>query len=225
MPNKPSLMLFGAGFGTRMGDLAKTTPKPLISVAGKPLVDHAIEIAHEAKIENIAINTHYLAEQIQDHFLGTGIKVVHEVSTILETGGGLKNTLSILGTDPVITMNTDAVWRGNNPINELLSHWKPIEADALLLLCEPSRTHGHEGGDFTLDDQGTISRGGPFVYTGLQIIKTDALSQIKQTAFSISKLWDISVKSGTLKGHVYSGDWCDVGHPEGINIAERILAK
>jgi MurNAc alpha-1-phosphate uridylyltransferase len=208
-----------------MGDLAKTTPKPLISVAGKPLVDHAIEIAHEAKIENIAINTHYLAEQIQDHFLGTGIKVVHEVSTILETGGGLKNTLSILGTDPVITMNTDAVWRGNNPINELLSHWKPIEADALLLLCEPSRTHGHEGGDFTLDDQGTISRGGPFVYTGLQIIKTDALSQIKQTAFSISKLWDISVKSGTLKGHVYSGDWCDVGHPEGINIAERILAK
>jgi MurNAc alpha-1-phosphate uridylyltransferase len=225
MPNKPSLMLFGAGFGSRMGDLAKTTPKPLISVAGKPLVDHAIEIAHEAKIENIAINTHYLAEQIQDHFLGTGIKVVHEVSTILETGGGLKNTLSILGTDPVITMNTDAVWRGNNPINELLSHWKPIEADALLLLCEPSRTHGHEGGDFTLDDQGTISRGGPFVYTGLQIIKTDALSQIKQTAFSISKLWDISVKSGTLKGHVYSGDWCDVGHPEGINIAERILAK
>lgn len=225
MPNKPSLMLFGAGFGSRMGDLAKTTPKPLISVAGKPLVDHAIEIAHEAKIENIAINTHYLAEQIQDHFLGTGIKVVHEVSTILETGGGLKNTLSILGTDPVITMNTDAVWRGNNPINELLSHWKPIEADALLLLCEPSRTHGHEGGDFTLDDQGAISRGGRFVYTGLQIIKTDALSQIKQTAFSISKLWDISVKSGTLKGHVYSGDWCDVGHPEGINIAERILAK
>jgi MurNAc alpha-1-phosphate uridylyltransferase len=218
-------MLFGAGFGSRMGDLAKTTPKPLISVAGKPLVDHAIEIAHEAKIENIAINTHYLAKQIQDHFLGTGIKVVHEMSTILETGGGLKNTLGILGTDPVITMNTDAVWRGNNPINELLSHWKPIEADALLLLCEPSRTHGHEGGDFTLDDQGTISRGGPFVYTGLQIIKTDALSQIKQTAFSISKLWDISVKSGTLKGHVYSGDWCDVGHPEGINIAERILAK
>ena len=225
MPNKPSLMLFGAGFGTRMGDLTKTTPKPLISVAGKPLVDHAIEIAREAKIENIAINTHYLAEQIQDHFLGTGIEVVNEVPTILETGGGLKNALNILGTDPVITMNTDAVWRGNNPINELLSRWKPYEMDALLLLCKPSRTHGHQGGDFTLDDDGVISRGGSFVYNGLQIIKTDALSQIQQSAFSISKLWDIFTKSGTLKGHVYSGEWCDVGHPEGINIAERMLAK
>lgn len=218
-------MLFGAGFGTRMGDLTKTTPKPLISVAGKPLVDHAIEIAQEAEIENIAINTHYLAEQIQDHFLGSGIEVVHEGPTILETGGGLKNALSILGPDPVITMNTDAVWRGNNPINELLSRWKPNEMDALLLLCDPSRTHGHEGGDFTLDDDGAISRGGPFVFSGLQIIKTDALSQIQQSAFSISKLWDIFTKFGILKGHIYSGEWCDVGHPEGINIAERMLAK
>lgn len=218
-------MLFGAGFGTRMGDLTKTTPKPLISVAGKPLVDHAIKIAHEAKIENIIINTHYLAEQIQDHFLGTGIEVVHEAPTILETGGGLKNALSILGTDPVITLNTDAVWRGNNPINELLSRWTPNEMDALLLLCDPSRTHGHESGDFALDDDGAISRGGPFVFSGLQIIKTDALSQIQQSAFSTIRLWDIFTKFGTLKGYVYSGEWCDVGHPEGINIAERMLAK
>ena len=108
-----ALMLFAAGFGTRMGDLTADRPKPLIEVGGRALIDHALEQARDAGLGRIVVNVHYLADQVRSHLADSGdILISDETETILETGGGLKNALPLLGGDTVFTLNTDAVWTG-----------------------------------------------------------------------------------------------------------------
>lgn len=218
-------MLFAAGFGTRMKALTKDRPKPLIKVAGKPLFDHAWDHIKDADFDTIVANIHYFPKMMAAHLDARGISVSDETDHILETGGGLKKALSQLGSDPVLTMNTDAVWRGANPVLSMRAAWNPDEMDALLLLVHPDRCFGHTGGDFEIDAEGRLRRGGPFVYSGLQIIKTDGLTEITDSKFSISRLWEGFQQEQRLFGLVYEGAWCDVGHPEGIQIAEDMLRK
>ena len=218
-----ALMLFAAGFGTRMGTLTANRPKPLIPVAGKPLIDHALDIATDAGIGNIVVNTHYLPDMIQAHLAGREITLSHE-DDILETGGGLRNALPLLGPDPVFTLNTDAVWTGPNPLQTLAAAWDPANMDALLLLIPLAQAKGHKGkGDFIPDENGTLTRGAGLIYSGAQIIKTDALPAIPQTKFSLNLLWDEMIKSRRLFGIPHSGNWCDVGTPQGIEIAETMI--
>ena len=114
-------MLFAAGFGTRMGALTANTPKPLVQVAGRALIDHALTEVEAVTLETKVVNCHYFPEQIKAHFRDQDdITIIEEVGEILETGGGLKNALPLLGDGPVFTMNTDAVWSGENPLNALL---------------------------------------------------------------------------------------------------------
>ena len=221
LPN--ALMLFAAGFGTRMGDLTANCPKPLIPVAGKPLIDHALDIATDAGIGTVVVNTHYLPDMIQAHLAGRDITLSHE-EEILETGGGLCHALPLLGSEPVFTMNTDAVWSGPNPLKTLASAWDPAEMDALLLLVPPAQAKGHSGkGDFIPDDNGALTRGAGQIYSGAQIIKTDALPAIRQAGFSLNLLWDKMIASRRLFGITHSGNWCDVGTPQGIGIAETMI--
>lgn len=117
-----ALMLFAAGFGTRMGALTANCPKPLIKVANKALIDHALEIVDVAGIETVIANTHYLPERLNAHLANRNVTLSHE-SEILETGGGLKHALPLLGTDPVFTFNTDAIWTGPNPLTTLAKAW------------------------------------------------------------------------------------------------------
>ncbi|MFX0545476.1 nucleotidyltransferase family protein [Roseovarius sp. S1116L3] len=220
-----ALMLFAAGFGTRMGSLTQDRPKPLIEVAGRPLLDHALEIAEAARIGRIVVNTHYKAEQIAAHLAGRDVAISHEAGEILDTGGGLRAAMPLLGGSPVYTMNTDAVWRGPNPLAQLAQAWDEGRMDALLLCLPPAQAIGHVGsGDFTLDDQGRAARGPGLIYSGAQIIRTDALAKMPEGAFSLNKLWDRMMAEGRLYGTVYSGQWCDVGHPGGIALAENMLA-
>ncbi|MDG2401825.1 MAG: sugar phosphate nucleotidyltransferase, partial [Amylibacter sp.] len=115
-----SALIFGAGFGTRMGEITKITPKPMVPILNKPLIDYAIDITLDANIQNIIVNLHYLPEQIENHLSNfKNIKTIHEYPRILETGGGLKNALPILGSSPVITLNSDIIWIGYNPIKSL----------------------------------------------------------------------------------------------------------
>lgn len=218
-----SLMLFCAGFGTRMKALTKDRPKPLIEVCGKTLFDHALDVVKRTDLETIVVNTHYFSQMMGAHAKSRGAIVSDEADEILETGGGLKQALPLLGEGPVFTMNTDAVWKGPNPAEQLKRLWNPDKMDALLLLIDPDRAHGHEGGDFELRPDGQIVRGGPFIYSGLQIIRTDLLGSITDRKFSVSRLWDRFGQDQRLFGAVYEGDWCDVGHPDGIEIAEALL--
>ena len=105
-------MLFAAGFGTRMKHLTAHQPKPLVQVGGKALIDHSIDLARAITPKNIVANLHYLPQMLVDHLSGTEVQTVTEAPDVLETGGGLRNALPLLGTDPVFTMNTDAIWKG-----------------------------------------------------------------------------------------------------------------
>jgi MurNAc alpha-1-phosphate uridylyltransferase len=223
------LMIFAAGFGTRMGALTATQPKPLIAVAGRPLIDHALDVARGAGANPIAVNLHYRGDQLAAHLAGQDVRLSWEPDAILETGGGLRQALPLLGPGPVATLNSDAVWTGSNPIAQLEAAWDEARMDALLLLAPPDRATGHGGrGDFGIDATGRLSRytegGAGFVYLGAQIIKTGGLADIPDRAFSLNRLWDRMIAGGRLFGTLHRGGWCDVGRPEAIGLAERMLA-
>lgn len=218
-------MIFAAGLGTRMGDLVSDRPKPMIPVAGRPLIDHALEIARQADVAKIVVNTHYKAKILTDHIRNSHAEISHESPTLLETGGGLRNALPLLGTDPVFTLNSDAVWAGPNPINQLAAAWNPETMDALLLLIRPECAFGHTGpGDFSApDNDRQIVRGPGLIYSGAQIIQTQDLNTVPEVAFSLNVIWDLFLARRRLCAIVYDGKWCDVGKPRGIADAENML--
>jgi len=217
------MMLFAAGKGTRMGALTKDRPKPLVHVAGKPLIDYALGIAKDAKAEPIVVNVHYKADMLSSHLAKEEIALSDETGMLLETGGGLRKALPLLGASPVLTMNTDAVWNGPNPVQALLDAWEP-QMEALLLLVRKQNVTGHLGkGDFAIGPDGQIARAPDMIYTGVQIIRTEVLSEIAEDAFSMNAAWDLIAARGGLFGATYDGRWCDVGQPESIPLAEALL--
>lgn len=219
-----TVMIFAAGRGTRMGALTETQPKPLIPVAGKPLLDHALTIVDNAKgVSQIIVNTHYLANQIEDHLSDRQVLFSPE-DALLETGGGLKQALTLHKTHSIYTLNADAVWSGPNPMQALLNAWDPSKMDALMLLVPPENAIGHLGaGDFHQSPDGRLTRGPGLVYTGCQIIKTAPVTAIDKDVFSLNDVWNAIEQNKRLFGLPYTGSWCDVGHPDGITLAERML--
>jgi MurNAc alpha-1-phosphate uridylyltransferase len=223
-PDSPAAaMVFAAGFGTRMGALTRDRPKPLIPVAGRPLLDHAIAIA-QAAAPRIVVNTHYRGDMIAAHLAGRDIALSPEPDVILDTGGGLRAALPLLGPGPVFTLNSDAVWKGGNPLLTLAAAWDGSRMEGLLLLLDRDRAIGHSGqGDFLTDAQGRLARGPGRIYSGAQILRTEDLAAIPGPAFSLNLLWDRMIARGTLFGLTWDGQWCDVGRPESIPLAEALL--
>lgn len=218
-----SLMLFAAGFGTRMGGLTANTPKPMLPLSGRPMVDHAVALARTADISTIVANTHYLGEEIEPHLESLGVASCREEPDILDTGGGLRAASHRL-TSPTFTLNPDAAWLGPNPLIELSNAWAD-HMRALLLLVPADRVKGRDGpGDFSIEN-GQLKRGGPLVYSGAQIIRTEGLQKIPSKAFSLNLYWDRLADTGGLYGTTYSGHWCDIGTPEGLRLAEQMLGE
>jgi len=220
------LMLFAAGFGTRMGALTRDRPKPLVPVAGRALLDYALDIATSPCVAYRVINLHYLGDQIARHLQGQVIALSWE-DPILDTGGGLRAALPLLGAGPVMLLNTDAVWTGANPLEQLAAVWDGTRMDGLLLLAQPDQALGHKGaGDFLVDGRGRLSRAkgstAP-IYLGAQILQTQGLAAVDQQAFSLNVLWDQMIAQGRLYGVFHQGGWCDVGHPDAIPLAESLL--
>jgi len=222
-----AILLFAAGFGTRMGALTAERPKPLVEVAGRTLLDHALALADAAGIPRKAVNVHYRAEQIAAHLAHRpDIALSREAPDILDTGGGLRHALPLLGEGPVYTLNTDAVWTGPNPLTTLATAWDAGRMDALLLLVPADRARGHQGaGDFVPGPGGALARGPGHVYTGAQIIAPASLAGQPEGAFSLNPVWDGIARAGRLFGVTHPGLWCDVGRPEGIAEAEAMLAE
>jgi MurNAc alpha-1-phosphate uridylyltransferase len=176
----------------------------------------------------IVVNLHYRADQLAAHLAGRGggVLLSHEQPDILDTGGGFRAALPLLGAGAVLTMNSDAIWRGPNPLLHLAPLWDAARMGALLLCLPPERAHGHAGpGDFTAGDEGRLARGPGLVFSGVQIIDPACLKNIPETAFSLNLAWDRLAAEGRLFGAVYPGHWCDVGHPDGIARAEEMLGQ
>lgn len=221
------LMIFAAGFGTRMGALTADRPKPLIPVAGRALIDHALQVGHEAGAARVVVNTHYKADQIDAHLAGRGVLISHEPGPILDTGGGLRQALPLLGAGPVALLNSDAVWTGTNPLIQLADAWDGSRMDALFLLLPAAAALGHGGrGDFRLEAGGRLSRGQggeDHVYLGASILNPDVLGGKEGETFSLNRPWTAILAAGRGFGLVHRGGWCDVGHPAGITEAEALL--
>jgi len=195
----PPLMLFAAGFGTRMGALTANQPKPLIRVGGMPLIDRALAMVDAAGITKTVVNLHYRGDQLAAHLQGRNVALSWERDEILETGGGMKAALPLLGDGPVLALNPDAVWTGENPLTRLMAEWDGDRMDCLVTLL-------------------------PAAYLGAQMVNPDLLADIPDRAFSLNRLWDMAIARGRAFGLIHRGGWCDVGTPEGIGQAEALLA-
>ena len=222
-----AIMIFAAGLGTRMGALTRERPKPLIEVAGKPLLGHALALARDAGIGRIVVNVHAHAGMMRDWLASEAPDVqVSDEPDLLETGGGLKRALPLLGDGPVLTLNSDMVWGGLNPLTRLIEAWDAARMDGLLSLLPRADALSHSGaGDFELAPDGRIARrGAGFVYAGAGIIEPSALNGFVGK-FSLNPVWDGMLATERLHGVVHEGPWVDVGRPEGIALAEAALAE
>jgi N-acetyl-alpha-D-muramate 1-phosphate uridylyltransferase len=223
-------MLFAAGLGTRMGSLVADRPKPLLDVAGRPLIDRALDLADQANIPRKVVNLHYLGDQIATHLAHRkDIALSWERELLLETGGGLRDALPLLGDGPVFTLNPDVVWSGPNPLIHLRDAWDSNTMDGLLLLLPMSSVKGRDGrADFLLAPDGRITRAGStgqHLYLSAQIIRTERLADIPEPVFSLNRLWDMMIADRRAFGLIYPGEWCDVGTAQGLTEAAAMLAN
>lgn len=216
-------MVFAAGLGTRMRPLTNDRPKAMVAVAGRPLIDHALE--QVSGPGPTVVNTHHFADALHTHLAQADVTLVHEAPTLLETGGGLRNALPTLGDGPVLTMNADACWTGPRARDTLLNAWDAGTMDGLLLLVPQDRAIGQAGGSFALGPDGRLTRDAQgLVYTGAGIVKPERLREDPRDVFSLRDLWFNMMEQGRLFGTVHPGHWADVGTPEGITAAETMLA-
>jgi MurNAc alpha-1-phosphate uridylyltransferase len=229
-------MVLAAGLGTRMRPLTDHLPKPLIKVAGKPLIDYTLDRFAAAGVRRAVVNVHYRADQMEAHLAARRapeIIVSDERVLLLETGGGLKKAAPHLGRAPVYCTNTDAILvdgADEEPCAALARAWRDDAMDALLLLAPIGLASGYDGaGDFDLKANGDIDwrSGGsaPFVYTGLQIIRPTLLDGAPDGPFSLRVLWDKARAQGRMKGVVHQGPWMHVGDPAGLALAEAFFDK
>ena len=235
MSGPRTAMILAAGLGTRMRPLTDHCPKPLLKVAGRPMIDLVLAHAAGVGVRRAVVNLHYLGQMLRDHLAArTEPEVVfsEEQPVILETGGGIVQALPLLGAAPFYTVNSDAVWAGPNPLACLAEAWDAAAMDALLLLVPRGRARGYtRAGDFFLDAEGAapLRRGSadaaPQVYTGAQIIAPEVFAGAPEGAFSVNLIWDRLLARGRLAAVTYPGAWVDVGTPAGLAEAEAALAE
>lgn len=230
-------MVLAAGLGKRMRPLTATRPKPLVEVAGKPLLDHALDRLRAAGITRAVVNVHYLADALEAHLKRCGqdieITVSDEREQLLETGGGLVKALPLIDSDPFLVVNSDNLWVDGpaDSIRALSARWDEARMDALLLLVPLARANCHSGrGDFHMDGAGRLSRRrpgrvAPFVFTGVQIVSKRLFDGAKAEPFSLNILWDRAIAADRAFGMVHNGLWFDVGTPPAVKRTEEVLRQ
>jgi MurNAc alpha-1-phosphate uridylyltransferase len=232
-----SAFVLAAGLGKRMRPLTATRPKPLVEVAGRTLLDRALDHIAAAGIDHTVVNAHYFADQIEAAVKArtspAHIAVADERAQLLETGGGVVNALPLLAGDHFFTINADNMWIDGslNALRLLASQWRADAMDALLLLVPLARAHGYEGrGDFRMDalgrlDKRTGVRVAPFVYSGVQIISRSLFDGEPAEPFTMWRAWDKALATGRMFGAVHQGLWFHVGTPASIGETENLLTQ
>ncbi|WP_404339659.1 nucleotidyltransferase family protein [Sphingomonas sp. MMS12-HWE2-04] len=230
-------MVMAAGLGKRMRPLTATRPKPLVDVAGKPLIDHVFAHLRAAGVKRAIVNVHYLADQLEAH-LKTRVKDIElvisdERKQLMETGGGLVQARDLIGDKPFVCVNSDNLWIDGpvDAIRSLAAQWDDEKMDALLLVVPLARAHSHPGnGDFRIDAHGRVierrkpGRMAPFVYTGVQILSPRVIRDWPEGPFSTNLFWTRALEAGRLWAVVHQGLWFDIGSPPAIAEAEAVLA-
>jgi MurNAc alpha-1-phosphate uridylyltransferase len=228
-------MVLAAGHGTRMRPLTNDRAKAMVEVGGKPLIDHMLDRLSASGIERAVVNVHAHADHLEAHLKartkGPEIVISDEREALLETGGGMVKALPLLGEGPVLTCNIDAIWTEDDVpiIASLMNRWDASIMEDLLLLAPIERTLGYHGkGDFLFAHDGRLERRGeraaaPYVYAGVQITTLGRLAQEPIEPFSRNRIWNQTLKAGTIFGHPMDGFWMHVGDPKARGEAEAIL--
>jgi MurNAc alpha-1-phosphate uridylyltransferase len=226
-------MVLAAGLGLRMRPITDNLPKPLVKLAGRALLDRALNALAAAGVSDAVVNTHYLPHMIEDHLAArTAPRItISREPDLLETGGGVTKALPHLGAAPFFVANADIAWEdGPTPaLSRLAAAWKDDAMDALLLLQPLVAAPGYDGaGDFTCDDTGRLARRSgdraPYVFTGVQMLHPRLFTGAPAGAFSMNILYDRALAAGRLYGLVHDAAWYHVGTPDALDEAERLIA-
>lgn len=227
-------MVLAAGLGTRMRPLTDVLPKPLVQLCRKALLDHVLDRIADEGVPQAVVNVHYKAELVEAHLQARTkprIIISDERGLLLETGGGLKKALPLLGDDAFLVHNSDSVWLegvGSN-LARLFAAWEPAKMDCLLMLALGSASVGYSGkGDFSSDSEGRIRRRRegevvPFVYTGVQIVHPRLFADTPDGAFSMNALWNRAMLTGRAYATRMDGLWMHVGSPDELAEAEQVM--
>jgi N-acetyl-alpha-D-muramate 1-phosphate uridylyltransferase len=227
-------MILGAGLGTRMRPYTDTLPKPLVPLKGRPLIDHVIDRITAEGIGQIVVNVHYCADRLDEHLhrrSAPSIRISDERVQLLDTGGGIKNALSMLGNAPFLVHNSDSVWLegATSNLRRLFDMWDDSRMDFLLMLALGSASLGYDGrGDFSCGSEGLIRRRRenevvPFVFTGVSIVHPRVFAGAPDGAFSITPLWNRAILAGRAYGLRMEGLWMHVGTPAALIEAEQAM--
>jgi MurNAc alpha-1-phosphate uridylyltransferase len=238
MTEAKTAMVLAAGFGERMRPLTVSRPKPLLPLAGKTLIDHVLDRLAEAGVRTAVVNVHYLPDQLEAHLarrrnMPPETLVSDERGVLLDTGGGTRSALHLLGPGPFFIHNSDSVWseRAVPALSRMLQAWNPADMECLLLLATAKTSIGYAArGDFAMDQDGRLTRRGadepvPFAFAGVSLCDERLFKESPEGRFSLNLLWDRALAKGRLYGIELDGNWMHVGTPEALAAAETAFER
>ena len=223
-----SAMILAAGFGERMKPLTNFIPKPLIQVGNVTLLQNSIDFLFNIHCKKIVINTHYkhelISEFISKNYQSSKVQISYE-KDILDTGGGVKNAISLFDDEDILVTNSDIFWNSENiaDIKNLINDYQS-DNECRILLVEKDKANGisNKSGDFSLNYE-KVKRWTPqdkiLYYSGLQILSLKTLNNINLTKFSFNNIWDFQIKKNSLYGNIMNSNWYHVGDIKGLNTA------
>jgi MurNAc alpha-1-phosphate uridylyltransferase len=232
-------MVLAAGLGTRMRPITETIPKPLVRIAGKPLIDYALDLLKQAGCRRVVVNVHHLAGQMiahLEHYSGLDILISDETDLLLNSGGGLAKGLKMLPKGPALVMNADLFWIGgrqgaDSNLSRLAAFFDAAEMDMAMLCVRLEDTTGHDGkNDFSLSADGRLVRYRPdegqgVVYAGALVMDSRLFADAPDGPFNLNLYFDRAIAAGRLHGMVLDGHWVTAGTPEAIAAAEAAVER
>ena len=237
-------MVLATGLGTRMRPITETIPKPLVKIAGKPLIDYALDTLKAAGCEKAVVNVHWLADQMEAHlatYNGLDIVISDERAELLNSGGGLAKGLKLLDPGPVFVMNADLFWIGETwdeptSLERLAGFFDTDRMDMAMLCVRLEDTTGHDGKiDFAMGGKGELVRYRPVdgalpegqgvVYAGAIVMDSRLLNDAPEGAFNLNIYFDRAIAAGRLYGLILDGHWVTAGTPEAIEDAEEAVKE
>ncbi len=231
MPSKA--MILAAGLGMRMRPLTERLPKPLLEVAGRTMLDRALDHLGQAGVEQVVVNVHYLPTLMRDHLKHREgllqIVISDETDRLMNSGGGVAKALPLLGPDPFLVLNSDMIWQDRlfNSLSRLAGFWNPDKMDMLMLLIPTDKARGYDGkGDFHMDGDGRLTRRGTapksdYMFGGIQILVPELFAGCGEDAFSLNVIFDRAIAAGRCFGIVHDGTWQHIGTPEAFHAANK----
>jgi N-acetyl-alpha-D-muramate 1-phosphate uridylyltransferase len=229
-------MVLAAGLGARMRPLTDVTPKPLVRIGGRALIDHVLDRLAAAGTDTAVVNVHYRADDIERHLATRrtpNIVISDERTELLDSGGAVAKALPLLGAAPFFHLNSDTIWsEGVTPnLIRLAEAFDGARMDALLLLAAATSSIGYAGrGDFTMAGDGKLQRRlerdvAPFIFAGAAILSPALFADAPGGAFSLNLLFDRAIAAGRLYGMRLDGVWMHVGTAEAVLAAEAAIAE